>query len=319
MGGTVFVERPILICASDLSLVPEAREVLERAFRVQFIDPTPAALATHLQRAEAYYAARYGRLTEEVLDKAPGLKAIATPSTGLDHLDVEAAARRNIAVLSLKDDRALLDRITATAELTWALLLACARRLPAAADAARRGHWARDLFRGHQIAYKTLGILGCGRLGSIVAEYGRAFRMHVVGHDRRSVALPEVEMVSYDDLLRKSDVLTIHIHLTEENRGLVDRESLQKMKPGAILINTSRGAIVDEEALLEALENGRLAAAGLDVVEGEWRDDLADHPLIRYARSHENLIVTPHVGGVTFESQAMAYTAAAQKVVDYFQ
>ena len=143
--------------------------------------------------------------------------------------------------------------------------------------------------------------------------------MHVVGHDRRSVVLPEVEMVSYDDLLRKSDVLTIHIHLTEENRGLVDRESLRKMKPGAILINTSRGAIVDEEALLEALENGRLAAAGLDVVEGEWRDDLADHPLIRYARSHENLIVTPHVGGVTFESQAMAYTAAAQKIVDFFQ
>lgn len=167
--------------------------------------------------------------------------------------------------------------------------------------------------------HSTLGILGCGRLGSIVAEYGRAFRMHVVGHDRRSVVLPEVEMVSYDDLLRKSDVLTIHIHLTEENRGLVDRESLRKMKPGAILINTSRGAIVDEEALLEALENGRLAAAGLDVVEGEWRDDLADHPLIRYARSHENLIVTPHVGGVTFESQAMAYTAAAQKIVDFFQ
>ena len=313
------MELPVLVCASDLTHVPEAREVLRSRFNVQFVEAKTSALREHLPRADAYYASLHVRLTKELLEAAPRLKVIGTPSTGLDHLDLQAAAGRNVAVVSLKDDRRLLDRITATAELSWALLLSCARRLPAAAEAARGGHWARDLFRGHQIAYKTLGILGCGRLGTIVAQYGRAFRMKVIGCDTRPVALEGVEMVSFGQLLGEADVLSIHIHLTEENRGLIDREVFLKMKPGAILINTSRGAIIDEAALVEALRSGRLGAAGLDVIEGEWRTDLAEHPLMEYARSHDNLVITPHVGGVTYESQAMAHVAAARKLVDHFQ
>jgi len=175
--------------------------------------------------------------------------------------------------------------------------------------------------RGHQLAGKTLGILGCGRLGTIMGQYGQAFRMKIVGCDTRDVEMVgvEFERVDLDRLLRESDVLSIHIHLTEENRGLIDRHALAKMKPGAILINTSRGAIIDEVALLDALKHGPLAAAGLDVIEGEWRDDLEQHPLIEYSRSHGDLVITPHVGGVTYESQAMAYAAAAHKLAEYLQ
>lgn len=313
------MELPLLVCAADLGHLPEARRILEDAFCVRYVAPTEAALREHLPPAAAYYAALHVQLTRSLIEAAPLLRAVATASTGLDHLDVEAMRQRGVALLCLKDDRALLDQITATAELAWALILACARRLPAAVEAARQGHWARDLFRGHQIAYKTLGILGCGRLGSIMAQYGRAFRMNVIACDRLPIQLPGVEFVSFHELLRQADILTIHIHLTPENRGLIGREALAQMKPGAMLINTSRGAIVDETALLEALTSGHLAAAGLDVIEGEWRDDLLAHPLIAYARSHENLIITPHVGGVTYESQAMAYVAAAQKLVEYMK
>jgi len=309
---------PVVVCAADLNHLPETRAILEKHFQVRYVSPTSESLAESLPGADAYFAAMQVRLTGDLMAKATRLKAVATPSTGLDHLDLAAARERCVAVLGLKDDRDLLDKITATAELAWTLLLACVRRLPEAVEASRRGHWARDLYRGRQIAYKTLGILGCGRLGTIVAQYAQAFRLNVLGCDVRDVKLPGVTMVSFDDLLRRADILTIHIHLTEENKKFINRRAFERMKPGAVLINTSRGAIVDEEALIEALETGKLAAAGLDVIDGEWRTDLDRHPLIVYARTHPNLIITPHVGGVTFESQEMAYAAAARKLVAFF-
>jgi len=308
---------PVIVCAVDLDHLPGTRRLLESFGEVRYVDAAPESLREALPDADAYFASMQVRITGEMIDQSPRLRAIATPSTGLDHIDLDAARERGIAVLGLKDDRKLLDRITATAELAWALLLACARRFPEAMAAVRRGQWARDEVRGHQIAYKTLGILGCGRLGTMMAEYGRAFRMKILGCDLRTIDLPGVEQVSFERLLRDSDVLTVHIHLTEENRGLIGRDALAAMKPGSILVNTSRGAIIDEAALIDALENGPLAAAGLDVIEGEWREDMTEHPLMVYARTHHSLIITPHVGGVTYEAQAMAYEAATQKLADY--
>ena len=313
------MKKPLVVTPADLTHAPKAKGILESAFEVQYVDGTADALAESLPGADAYYASLVVRITAELMALAPNLKAISTPSTGLDHIDLKAAAERDIAVLCLKEDRSLLDKITATAELAWALLLAASRYLPAAANAANQGEWARDRFRGHQIAYKTLGILGCGRLGTIVSQYGQAFRMKMIGYDTMDVEVPGVEQVSYDELLERSDVLSVHIHLNDENRRFVDAKSISKMKKGAVLINTSRGAIVDEQALVDALESGHLSAAGVDVIESEWRDDLIQHPMIAYARSHENLVITPHIGGVTYESQEMAYSAAAEKLVEFFK
>lgn len=308
---------PVIICASDLAHLPETRQVLASAGEVRYVSATPEALQVAMPDADAYYASLRAQLTGELIRLALRLRVIATPSTGLDHIDLETARERNIAVLSLKDERDLLDRITSTAELAWALLLACVRRLPEAIDASRRGEWARDRLRGHQLAGKTLGILGMGRLGTIMAEYGQAFRMRVIGCDIRPVQIAGVEQVSFDRLIRESDVVSIHIHLNDRTRGLIGREQLASMKPGAVLINTSRGAIIDESALVDALCTGPLAAAGLDVINGEWRDDLDRHPLVCYAREHGNLVITPHVGGVTYEAQELAYAAAARKLVEY--
>jgi D-3-phosphoglycerate dehydrogenase len=259
-------------------------------------------------------------MERQVLERASRLRVIATSSTGLDHIDLSAAKERNVTVLSLKEDTEFLDKITATAELAWALLLATVRRLPWAFDTAKQGIWARDRWRGRQISGKTLGVLGYGRLGRMIAEYGKAFRMRVIACDVRQVKPAEdVEMVDFDTLLRESDVLSIHIHLTEENRGLIDAEAFAKMKKGAYLVNTSRGAIVDEEALLQALLSGHLGGAALDVIEGEWRRDLNEHRLIRYASERDNLVITPHIGGITHESQKMAYERTARKLADYLE
>jgi len=291
---------------ADLSVAPDAFAVLDGIGEVDTLPPEREVLLENIHKYDAYFATLKVRFDKEVIDRAVRLKVIATPSTGLDHIDLAYAAAKGIKVLSLKEDTAFLDTITATAELTWTLLLAVVRRIPWAFDAAKRGVWARDEFRGHQLSGKTLGILGYGRLGRIVAEYGYAFRMRVLACDVREVAaVPYVEMVDFDTLLAKSDVVSVHIHLTKENTRLINKPVFDRMKPGAALVNTSRGAIIDEPALVEALASGRLLGAGLDVIDGEWNDNLSSHPLIQYANSHDNLVITPHIGGVTLESQAM--------------
>ena len=301
--------------AGDVEACPDVFDALADIAEVTTVPPDRAAVLDRVADIDAYVCALAVRVDREFLDRARRLKVIATPSTGLDHIDMAEVEKRGVTVLSLKNDTEFLDGITATAEMAWALLLAVVRRLPGSFEAAKRGEWARDRFRGHQLSGKTLGILGYGRLGRQVAEFGKAFRMRVLACDVREVPLAaDVRRVTFDELLRTSDVLSIHVHLTEANRGLINASAFAAMKPGAYLINTSRGAIIDEAALLESLQSGRLGGAGLDVIDGEWSDRLADHPLIHYANAHENLVISPHTGGVTVESQRMAYQHTVEKL-----
>jgi D-3-phosphoglycerate dehydrogenase len=219
-----------------------------------------------------------------------------------------------IAVLSLRGERGFLDQVTATAELTWGLLLALTRRIPAASRAAAAGAWDRDAFRGHDVAGKRLGIVGLGRLGRIVAGYGRAFRMSVAAHDPQTDAWPEsvARAESLQALLAQSDVLSLHLPLSRETTGLIDAKALSALPDGAILLNTSRGAIVDEGALLAALMSGRLAGAALDVLSDETA--VAASPLIAFAKQHERLLITPHIGGASHEAMARTEIFMAEKL-----
>jgi D-3-phosphoglycerate dehydrogenase / 2-oxoglutarate reductase len=248
-------------------------------------------------------------LDREAIERAPKLKVIATASTGRDHIDLKCAEERGIYVLSLKDDIDFLSNVTATAEMAWGLLLAAVRHIPWAFDSAKAGRWhVRGPFRGRQLSGKTLGVLGYGRLGRMTAQYGHGFRMRVLACDVRKDVAPDpfVTIVDFNTLLKDSDVISIHIHMTDENRGIFGPNEFARMKKGAYLVNTSRGGIIQEPALIAALESGQLAGAGLDVIDGEWNPDMENHPLLRYARAHENLVISPHLGGVTVESQAMA-------------
>lgn len=258
------------------------------------------------------------RVDADLLARTTRLRAVVTATTGLNHIDLEAALRQGIEVLCLKRERAFLDSLTATAELTWALLLGLLRHLPAAHNHVMAGGWDRDQFRGRQLKDKILGIIGFGRLGTIVAEYGRAFRMRVLACDPFVTALPDsVERVELAEILEHSDVLSLHINLDETTRGLLGRDAFTQIKPGALLINTSRSELVDEAAMLEALEAGRLAGAGLDVLDGEaqkYPDWPRNNPVWRYAQSHDNLLLTPHVGGATLESMEETEVFMAKKL-----
>jgi len=304
-----------VLCLWDVSFCPWVLDKLRAVAEVDVQAPDRDFVVAHIGEYDAILVALSLPLDAELIGRAQRLRVVVTPSTGLDHLDLKALAARGIEVQSIKTEYELLDRITATAELAWALALAAARKLPMAQQAALRGEWARDRFRGTQLSGKTLGILGVGRLGTMVARYGRAFGLQVIGCDRSPRKLLDfVEYVDFDTLLNRSDILSIHVHLSEDNRHLLNAAAVARMKPGAILVNTSRGGIVDETALVAALREGRLGGAGVDVVDGEWRPDLVDHPLVALAREHPNVVISPHIGGVTVESQAMSLQFSADRL-----
>ncbi len=259
------------------------------------------------------------RVDREMIDAAPDLKAVVSATTGVDHLDLDTMQERRIDVLTLRGESAFLRSITATAEQTWALLLALRRKLIPAAKMGASGKWDRGQMRGHELRGSTLGIVGYGRLGSMVARYGIAFEMAVLAYDPYVLIDGTVEAVgSLEELCARSDVISLHVPLNEETTHLFDADCFSHCKPGAVLINTARGAVVDSAALLDALESGKLAGAALDVVEGELiAASLPDHPLLDYARTHDNLIVTPHIGGATFESMARTERFMARRLADH--
>ncbi len=257
------------------------------------------------------------RIDRELLEAGHRLRAIVTATTGLDHIDLAHAAQRGIAVLSLRGEYDFLRSVPATAEHTWALLLALIRHIPWAHASVLEGRWVRDAFRGHDLSGRRLGILGLGRIGAKIARYGLAFDMDVAAYDPSPAAqLADVKACgSMAELLRRSDVLSIHVPLTDQTHKLIGAAELKQLPPGALLVNTSRGAVMDEVALLAALASKRLAGAALDVINGEGdQHQLGRMALLSYARLHSNLLITPHIGGATVESMRATEVFMAEKL-----
>ncbi len=282
------------------------------------IKPDRELALSMIEDYDGYIATLQFRADEEFLDKAKNLKAIFTATTGLDHIELEYAAKKGIAVYGMKYDREFLDNITATAELALTILLALMRNIPWAFDSVKRGEWTRERYKGHQLNGKTMGILGYGRLGTIMAQYAKALRMNVIACDIHDIENKEIEQVSFDELMERSDVISIHVHLNASTHHLINKTAFDKMKPNAVLVNTSRGGIVDEAALIEALETGKIAGAATDVIDGEWLENKLEHPLVKYAQSHENLVISPHVGGACYEAQLDSLDNTLKKVSDFF-
>jgi D-3-phosphoglycerate dehydrogenase len=221
-------------------------------------------------------------------------------------------------VLSLRGRTQLLGHVRATAEHTIALMLALLRHLPEAAAHARSGRWRRDDFRGRELHGAAVGIVGLGRLGRIVSRTLLAFEARVFGYDPSvpEGAEPEgVTLVSLPELLRRAEIVSLHASLTADSEGLLGAKEIESMHDGAFLVNTARGELVDEAALLAALESGRLAGAALDVLADENPAGMPDRPLVRYAATHSNLIITPHIGGCTHESMEKTEVFMAETLV----
>ena len=285
----------------DWSQLPEPAEVVE--FHDAVADPD--ALVARLRSFDVVIAMRERtRFSREVLERLPDLRLLVTTGRRNKSIDVEAATERGITV----SGTGILPN--GTAELTWGLILAVARHIPQEDASVRAGGWQETV--GTDLAGARLGIVGLGGQGSQVARIGLAFGMDVVAWsenltDERAAEVG-VRRVDKDELFGTSDVVTVHTLLSKRTRGLIGADDLARMKPTAILVNTSRGPIVDQQALLDALQGGRIAGAGLDVFDEEPLP--RDHPL----RTAPRTVLTPHLGYVTRDTYEIFYREAVEDV-----
>ena len=256
------------------------------------------------------------------LAQCPQLRIISTATTGLDHIDLQTTEARQIAVLSLRGETAFLRTITATAEHTWGLLLALLRHIPEAHHSVIKGDWDRDRFFGRELQGRTLALVGLGRIGQMVARYGLAFRMKVVAYDPYQTEwIDDVSRAdSLPELVAQADVLSLHVPLSAETKHLIGATEFAALKKNAIVVNTSRGAVIDEVALLENLKSGQLAGAALDVIHDEYSPSSSlRENLLQYAATHTNLLITPHLGGATHDSLEKVEVFMAEKLTRHLQ
>ena len=290
----------------------EAVADLERDFAVVHdpdLSSDPAALKRTLKTAAALIVRNKTQVTADVLKAAPNLRAVGRLGVGLDNIDLETCEKRGIAVLPATGANA---RSVAEYVITTAFMLL--RGAYVANDAVVAGTWPREALIGREAMGCTLGILGFGSIGQVVADLAKMTGLDVIAHDpvlpAEDPAWAGMRRTSLEAVLRDSDVVTLHMPLVDQTRNMIDAQALASMKPGAILINTARGGIVDEESLISALRGGRLGGAALDVFADE---PLGEQDGERFA-DVPNLILTPHIAGVTEQSNARVSMITAQNV-----
>lgn len=294
------------------SFTSKAEEILSTVSNLIIGEPTPE----HLAETEVLLVQLGVHVNKELIDAAPKLNIIATATTGLDHIDTAYAEAKGITILSLKNEIDFLRSVTSTAELALGLMLAVLRKIPAAHASVLSGKWDREAFRGHAVRGKTLGIVGLGRLGEMMQRYGEALGMKVIFTDpARAGGVP------LEELLRESDVVTLHVHVSEDTENMMNADRLALMKPSAILINTARAQLVDEDAIINALDAGALAGYGTDEQANElsFTPTSAHSAMINYAKTHDNIIIMPHTGGTTVEAREATDIFMAKKIVQALQ
>lgn len=237
----------------------------------------------------------------KILKKFPDLKLIVSATTGLDHLDLEALQSSNIEVFSLRGHSDFLNSIPSTAEHTWALICSLVRNITAANESVKHEEWDRDRFRGYQLKDKTIGIIGLGRVGEKVAKYASAFDMNVGYFDPYVNNNLFQRFSSIEELLKVSDIISIHVHLTNETYHLLNSKNLDYVKDGCFIINTSRGNIWDENALLDVFKSNKIKGIATDVLADEL-EDLKESAILKMQKKSQNIIITPHLGGATFDA-----------------
>jgi D-3-phosphoglycerate dehydrogenase len=243
-------------------------------------------------------------ISRSILIGSSKVRYIISPTTGLDHIDLDAAKNNKVKVYHLKGEQRFLKEVSGTAELTIGLMLSLLRKIPQSFEAVKKYEWEPGPFRGNEVSKKKLGIIGCGRLGSKVSRVAVALDMNVFVYDPYIFRLPaDVTRVdSLTKLLSMVDILTIHVPLSPKTKHLISEKEVKLMKDGVVIINTSRGSIISTQALLFGLKKGKIKGAAIDVVENEHDIGKSDHLLIDYANKYDNLLITPHIGGATYES-----------------
>lgn len=300
------------IVVSD-RLSPEALLTLQgQAYLHVEKSKSPQLEASDVVGAHALLVRSTTQVTEELLAAAKNLQVVVTATTGFDHIDLAACEKWGVTVMNTP-----WANVPTTAQLTWALVLACTHKLTQAHAMVKSGQWNRHSLQSMELVGKTYGVVGLGRIGSRVAEIAESFGMHVVAFDpycdEKNFTEVDAERVSYEECLKRADVLSFHVPLTPETYRMLHRSHFEYIHRGIILVNTSRGQVIAEPDLCEALDQGWVGAAGLDVFEKE--------PLSRNSHllRHANVVLTPHVGSASVEAFNKASDQAALKILAFFR
>ncbi|WP_382324244.1 hydroxyacid dehydrogenase [Hydrogenophaga sp. UC242_53] len=295
----------ILVTAADLA--PQALALLTD-FDIVYAGKTPSEqdiVSLCQQHDPVAIIVRYGKVGAEAIHAAPSLRVISKHGSGTDTIDKVAATARHVEVRAAVGANA-----AAVAEQAMALLLACAKSVPALNARMHSGHWDKATHKSVELAGRTIGLIGLGAIGQRFARMAKALDMRVIGFDPYASKVPaDIEVVDLDTLWRESDAISLHCPLTDDNRGLLNRDTLARCKPGVLIVNTARGGLVDEAALLDAVRSGHVASAGLDSFAMEPM--VADHPF----RDEDRIILSPHIGGVTADAYVKMGLAASENLL----
>jgi|TARA_R100001594_G_scaffold86313_2_gene120790 phosphoglycerate dehydrogenase-like enzyme len=307
-----------IVCITPIDHLDGVHEVLAARDSEFIYEPniTKSELNKLLIRTNAYYLftnpnKQNFKLDAEAL-KYSSVKVINTASTGLNHIDLDYCKENKIDVWSLKEDYELINDLPSTSELAFGLMMSLMRNIPKSFHSVKDGNWDYEPYVGHQIKGKTIGVIGYGRLGKIMCDlfYGWGVKLLATDPYER---ITTARGVPLNELLEKSDVVFLHTHVTDETRGMVDEEFLSYMKEGSYLINTARGELVDEDAIIKSIKSGHLKGYGTDVIKDEF-GDIDNSKLVEFSiNPNNNVVITPHIGGMTIEGQTKAYNWAVRK------
>ncbi len=308
-----FSEEKLKVLITD-GMAKDGLEILEAATELD-IDVRKGITKEELMEIigdfEAVIIRSATNLTADLIEAGTNLKAIGRAGIGVDNVDVEAATKKGIVVMNTPEANAIT-----TAEHTISLMLSLARRIPEAHASLKAGKWERSKFKGIEIYGKTLGCIGLGNIGKLVAERAMGLKMNVIAYDpfltQEAADKIGVELVSLDELLKRADVITIHTPLTPDTKDLINKDTFEKTKPGVIIVNCARGGVINEADIKEAIESGKIAGAAFDVFTTEPVAE--DNPILSI---EENIVMTPHLGASTAEAQTKVGLAIAEQIVDF--
>jgi D-3-phosphoglycerate dehydrogenase len=315
--------QPKILVITPIKHIIGVPEILENTGHITYMDdPTLAEVIKVAGEYDAIYTNPNKSkvfIGRNLIDAATNLKVICTASTGTNHIDKAYAKEKNLPILALTEEREVIERISSTAEHAFALTMTSLRHVVKSHNKAIKGEWDYTNYIGRQMNCLTIGVIGYGRLGSIYSRYCRAFDAKVLVYDPyKKVRNKELEQVSdLNFLLENSDIVSIHVHVTEETLGMVNVECFKKMKDDVLIINTSRGDIVNESDLVAFLKKAPKAHIATDVLTDEIRNRL-ESPLLKYAQQSDQVLITQHIGGMTKEAQEIAYGHAAHRLNEFF-
>ena len=316
--------KPKILVITPVRHIAGVPEVLENIGEVTYLDdPSLNEVITEIESYDAIFTNPNKSkvfIGKEVLVAAKNLKVICTASTGTNHIDKVYAAQLGLPILALTEEREVISRISSTAELAFALTLACLRHVVRSHNDALEGGWDYTKYIGRQMNCLTVGVIGYGRLGTMYANYCKAFGSRVLVYDPyKKVDNDALEQVDeLEKLLAESDVVALHVHVNDETYEMIDEAVLSKMKSNVVLINTSRGDIVNEKDLVSFLKKNKECRVGTDVLADEVRNRSAS-PLFAYSKETDQVTITQHIGGMTRDAQEIAYGHAAKLLHEKFR